>query len=71
LPLGANTLIAERVALDLSSRLQLVVAPTFHYGLTKPDWAPYPGTGTLRRKTLHRAINELLASWTTTASTKS
>jgi creatinine amidohydrolase len=63
LPLGANTLIAERVALDLSGRLQLVVAPTFHYGLTKPDWAPYPGTGTLRRKTFHRAINELLASW--------
>ena len=63
LPLGANTLIAECVSLDLSSRLQLAVAPTFHYGLTKPDWAPYPGTGTLRRKTFHRAINELLASW--------
>ena len=63
LPLGANTLIAECVALDLSSRLKLVVAPTFHYGLTKPDWAPYTGTGTLRRKTFHRAINELLASW--------
>lgn len=63
LPLGANTLIAERVALDLSGRLQLAVAPTFHYGLTKPDWAPYPGTSTLRRKTFHRAINELLASW--------
>jgi len=63
LPLGANTLIAEHVALDLSGRLQLVAAPTFHYGLTKPDWAPYPGTSTLRRKTFHRAINELLASW--------
>jgi len=63
LPLSANTLIAECVALDLSSRLQLVVAPTFHYGLTKPDWAPDPGTGTLRRKTFHRAINELLSSW--------
>lgn len=63
LPLGANTTIAEHVALDLSIRLQLLVAPTFHYGLTKPDWAPYPGTGTLRRKTFHRAINELLASW--------
>jgi len=63
LPLGANTTIAERVALDLSSRLQLLVAPTFHYGLTKPDWAPYPGTSTLRRKIFHRAINELLASW--------
>ena len=63
LPLGANTLIAERVSLDLSVRLQLAVAPTFHYGLTKPDWAPYPGTSTLRRKTFHRAINELLASW--------
>ena len=63
LPLGANTLIVERVALDLSGRLCLVVAPTFHYGLAKRDWTPYPGTGTLRRKTFHRAINELLASW--------
>lgn len=63
LPLGANTLIAERVALTLSTRLRIVVAPTFHYGLTKPDRTPYPGTGTLRRKTFHRAINELLASW--------
>ena len=63
LPLGANTLIAEHVALQLSGRMQVAVAPTFHYGLTKPDWAPYPGTSTLRRKTFHRAINELLASW--------
>ena len=63
LPLGANTLIAERVARTLSSRLRIVVAPTFHYGLTKPDWTPYAGTSTLRRKTFHRAINELLTSW--------
>ena len=63
LPLGANTLIAERVARTLSARLRVVLAPTFHYGLTKPDRTPYPGTGTLRRKTFHRAINELLASW--------
>ena len=40
------------------SRLRLSIT-----ALTKPDWAPYPGTGTLRRKTFHRAINELLASW--------
>ena len=63
LPLGANTLIAENLAMSLSRHLQLLVAPTFHYGLTKPDWAPYPGTSTLRRKTFHRAINELLTSW--------
>jgi len=63
LPLGANTLLAEHVARALSARLRIVVAPTFHYGLTKPDWTPYPGTSTLRRKTFHRAINELLASW--------
>ncbi len=63
LPLGANTLIAERVARTLSGHLRVIVAPTFHYGLTKPDWTPYPDTSTLRRKTFHRAINELLASW--------
>ena len=42
---------------------QMGGAPTFHHGLTKPDWALYLGTGTLRRKIFHRAINELLASW--------
>lgn len=63
LPLGANTLIAERVSLDLSARLGVIMAPPFHYGLTQPDWEPYAGTSTLRRKTFHRAINELLASW--------
>ena len=47
----------------LSSRRQLAVATTLHYGLIKPDWTPYPGTSALGRKTFHPAISEILPSW--------
>lgn len=63
LPLGAGTLIAERVAMDLSSRLHLLVAPTFHFGVTRPDAHRFAGTSSARRKTFHRAVNEIMANW--------
>lgn len=63
LPLGAGTLIAERVATDLSSRLHLLVAPTFHFGVTRPDADRFAGTSSTRRKPFHRAVNEILAKW--------
>lgn len=63
LPLGSGTLIAERVAADLSDRLHLLVAPTFHFGVTRPDAHRFTGTSSARRKTFHRAVNEILAKW--------
>ncbi|GMR12989.1 MAG: creatininase [Gemmatimonadota bacterium] len=63
LPLGANTMIAKRVANDLSRILSLLVAPPLPYGIVHPDGEAYAGTAGLRRKTFHRAVNELLASW--------
>lgn len=63
LPLGASTLIAERVADDLSRRLGILVSPALPFGVPHPDSVAYPGTAGLRRKTFHRAVNELLASW--------
>lgn len=63
LPLGANTVIAQRVAEDLSRILSILVAPPFPYGIVHPDGGDYAGTAGLRRKTFHRAVNELLASW--------
>jgi creatinine amidohydrolase len=63
LPLGANTLIAEATAHALSSRLGLLCAPTFAYGVNLPRSDRFAGTAGLRRKTLHRALNELLAAW--------
>lgn len=63
LPLGTNSYIIERLARDLSESAGIVRAPTFAYGVTVPGSREFPGSATLRRKTLHRAINELLASW--------
>jgi creatinine amidohydrolase len=62
LPVGANTLIATRVAREVSDRLGILRAPPFSYGVTVPG-DPYAGTAGLRRKTLHRAVNELFARW--------
>ena len=62
LPLGANVLIAERVAHRVSQTLGILRAPTFSYGVSYSR-DPYAGVAGLRRKTLHRAINELMAQW--------
>lgn len=62
LPLGSNILIAQRVAREVSQRLHILRAPTFSYGVTV-DRGPSPGRAGLRRKTLHRAINELIGTW--------
>jgi creatinine amidohydrolase len=62
LPLGTNTFLAEAVARRVSQQLCILRAPTFAYGVTAGE-GQYAGTATLRRKTLHRAVNELLAAW--------
>lgn len=62
LPLGTNIHVAERVVEEVSTRLGILRAPAFSYGV-KLARGPYAGTAGLRRKTLHRAINELLAHW--------
>jgi creatinine amidohydrolase len=68
LPLGANTLIATRVADDLAQQFGVLRAPAMSYGVnyyggTRPVGRAYAGTATLRQKTLHRVLNELLAAW--------
>jgi creatinine amidohydrolase len=63
LPLGSNVLIARRVAVDLSAGQGVLRAPTMYYGVNVPSEREYAGTASLRQKTLHRAINELLAAW--------
>lgn len=62
LPLGTNLHIAERVVEEVSERLGILRAPVFSYGVTLTG-GPYAGKAGLRRKTLHRAVNELLAHW--------
>lgn len=62
LPLGANTLVATCVASEVARQVGILRVPTFCYGVTAPG-GPYAGAAGLRRKTFHRALNELLARW--------
>jgi creatinine amidohydrolase len=63
LPLGTNTFLAESVARQASNELGILRAPTFAYGVTGDARGRFAGTTSVRRKTLHRTVNELLASW--------
>lgn len=63
LPMGASTLIVERLADDLSAEFGVLRAPTVEYGVNRAPDPSYPGAATLRKKTLHRLLNDLLTSW--------
>ena len=63
LPLGCDTLIVERLVDDLSAGFEILRAPTIAYGVNTATKRPYPGNATVRRKTLHRWMNDLLGSW--------
>lgn len=63
LPLRTDSLVAERIARDLSSEFGVAIAPTLAYGVNVDTEEAYPGTASLRRKTLHRVLNDLLATW--------
>lgn len=63
LPLGCVTIIAERLAEDLSAASGVIVAPTLEYGVNAAGDGIFPGNATMRKKTLHRMLNDLLDSW--------
>lgn len=63
LPLGAGTVVAEALADDLSREFGVLRAPTVHYGANIPSVEAYAGAASLKPKTLHRMLNELVASW--------
>jgi creatinine amidohydrolase len=62
LPVGCDTIIVERLADDLSATFGVPRAPAVEYGVQAPTH-PFPGGAALRRKTLHRVMNELIESW--------
>lgn len=62
LPLGCDTIIVERLADDLSEAFGIPRAPAVEYGVHAAA-RPFPGGATLRRRTLHRVMNELIESW--------
>jgi creatinine amidohydrolase len=62
LPLGCDTIIVEHLADDISATFGMPRAPAVEYGVQAPAH-PFPGGAALRRKTLHRVMNELIESW--------
>ena len=63
MPLGCDTFIVERLSEDLSAEYGVLCAPTVEYGVNVDTERSFAGNGSLRKKTLHRALNDLLASW--------
>ena len=63
LPLGTATIIVERLADDLSAEFGILRAPTLEYGVNVDTERGFPGNGSLRKKTLHRMLNDLLNTW--------
>lgn len=63
LPLGTGALITGRLVHDVSEETGVLRAPLIPYGINVPSPEPRAGSASLRRKTLLRAVNELLAAW--------
>jgi len=66
MPLGSDTIIVERLADDLSAEFGVLRAPTLEYGVNVVTERGFAGNASLRRKTLHRALNDLLDTWEST-----
>lgn len=63
LPYGCDTIIVERLADDLSALSGVLRAPTVEYGVNAPVADPVLGSAGVRKKTLHRVLNDLVAAW--------
>lgn len=66
MPLGCDTIIVERLADQLSAEFGVLRAPTLEYGVNVVTEIGFAGNGSLRRKTLHRALNDLVDTWEAT-----
>lgn len=66
MPLGCDTIIVEHLSDDLSAEFSVLRAPTLEYGVNVDTERAAPGNASLRRKTLHRMLNDLIDSWEAT-----
>ena len=66
MPLGCDTIIVEHLADDFSAEFGVLRAPTLEYGVNVDTERAAPGNASLRRKTLHRMLNDLIDSWEAT-----
>lgn len=63
LPLGTNLHITGAVVDEVARQTGILRAPLLPYGVTFNGSEAFAGTAGLSRKTLHRAVNEILANW--------
>lgn len=63
LPIGCDTMLVDRLADDLSAEFGVLRAPTVEYGVSADASRGSPRAGSVRKKTLHLLLNDLLASW--------
>lgn len=66
MPLSADTIIVERLACDLSAEFGVLLAPTIEYGVNVETERGFAGNASIRKKTLHRMLNDLLDTWEST-----
>jgi creatinine amidohydrolase len=66
MPLGCDTLIIEHFADRLSAEFGVLLAPTIEYGVNVETERGFAGNAFMRKKTLHRVLNDLLDSWEST-----
>jgi creatinine amidohydrolase len=66
LPLGSDTMIVDRLSSDLSAEFGILLAPTVEYGVNVVTEKGFAGNASLRKKTLHRMLNDLLDTWEAT-----
>src|SRR5215218_2349730 len=66
MPLGCDTIIVERLAADLSAEFGVLLAPTVEYGVNVVTEKGFAGNASLRKKTLHRLLNDLIDTWEST-----
>src|SRR5215813_7310868 len=66
MPLSGDTIIVERVASDLSAEFGVLLAPTVEYGVNVETERGFAGNASIRKKTLHRMLNDLVDTWEAT-----
>jgi creatinine amidohydrolase len=63
LPLNTDTLVAEKVAQDISDITGMLVAPTVNYGVNLPCDRTYSGTTTTTEQNLQELLRAILTWW--------
>ena len=66
MPLSCDTIVVERLSSDLSAQFGVLLAPTVEYGVNVETDRGFAGNASIRKKTLHRMLNDLLDTWEST-----